>query len=212
MVLRAARIAPRPDGLPLLLVALNLMMLSFFILLNSMSSPRTDESERHAITVLGRVKEGYDIRQSEVDDNGSIPKVPTASWADETAQKLHGVVVNRLQLSSVPLTADANRVILTLPANTLFAGDVFIGAETVRALMLAAQGSRLQWRLNGEANSLPAHGAALAGITGQVAMQRGQPEVRLVVVPGNSAPPTVGAGVSGIVQPLGGAVEGQAAQ
>ena len=210
MLLRAARIAPRPDGLPLLLVALNLMMLSFFILLNSMSSPPTDDSERHAITVLGRVKEGYDMRQPEVDDKGTIPQVPTASWADDTAKKLHGVVVNRLQLTSVPLTADANRVVLTLPANTLFAGDAFIGAETVRALMLAAQGSRLQWRISGEATSLPAQGAGLAGITGQIAMQRGQPEVRLVVTPGSSAPPAVGAGVGGIVQPLGGAVEGQA--
>lgn len=213
MNLLSARSPARPDGLPMLLVAVNLLLLSFFVLLNALSSQPTSKTEQQADDVLARVREGYDQKAPNPrEQNGTLPREPVTTWAEAMTSKVQGVLTNRLQLQTEVLQADASRVVIRLPMEALFAGETLIGAELVQSLALASQGAKLTWQLAGPSPAIVAQGAAMAAVAGAVALVAGPPEVRLVLTPAPATAPTVGNSLNNLADEKGGRVQGEVAQ
>jgi hypothetical protein len=213
MNLLSARSPARPDGLPMLLVAVNLLLLSFFVLLNALSSEPTSKTEQQAGDVLARVREGYNQKAADPrEQNGTLPREPVMSWAEAMTSKVQGVMINRVQLQTEVLQADASRVVIRMPLDALFAGENFIGAELVQALALASQGAQLTWQLAGPSPAIVAQGAAVAAVAGGVALVPGPPEVRLVLIPAPATTPTVGNSLNNLADEKGARVQGEAAR
>jgi hypothetical protein len=201
-----------PNGFPMLLVAVNLLMLCLFVLLNSLATPPTVDQKKHRQKILAEVQEGYDVVAAEVAEDGTTPTVATTPWAVDMADKLQGVVVNRLRMSAAQMEADATRVIMTLPLENLFAEKQLVGAELVRSLMLAAQGSQLVWTLHAPEENLMDWAPELAAITGQVNLvSEGAPGLKLVVKPGDNVTPSVGRGLQSMGESQGATVQGEGA-
>ncbi len=210
MNLLSARSPARADGLPMLLVAVNLLLLSFFVLLNAMSAQPTSKEEKHADDVLARVREGYDQQAPKHTNQGNaLPQAPVTSWAEAMTSKVQGVMTNRVQLQTEVLEADASRVVVRLPMEALFAGPELIGAELVKSLMLATQGARLEWQLAGNTVAAVSQGAALGAITGGIALMAGPPEMRIILTPAPTSAPSLGGSLSPLTNAPGVQVQGQ---
>jgi hypothetical protein len=201
-----------PDGFAMLLVALNLLMLCLFVLLNSLATTPTPEQKKHQQKILAAVQEGYDVVSPQVAEEATTPLVPTAPWAEDMASKLQGVVVNRLQMNAAQMETDADRVVLTIPLENIFAENKLIGAEVVRALILAAQESSMVWVLDAAPENLMKWAPELAAVTGQVTMQsEGIPALKLIVRPNDDVPPSAGRGLQTIGTTQGASVTGESA-
>lgn len=200
------------DGTLLLLLGLNLLLLAFFILLNSMAT----HGARHASDVMARVKEGYNVQGSYTGGDADAPRQPLAYWKQQVTGRMQGVVLNRLGLSTVPLEADANRVEVLIPLETLFSEGEVANPPVVKALNAAAgPESRVVWVMEGaSATEETAHQAAALAALGVVAQVQvsgeapPQPRVRVVVVPGVTTPSDRGGQVQRVGTQLGGAVQG----
>lgn len=212
MNLFPARSPARPDGLPLLLVAVNLLLLSFFVLLNALSSQPTSKQERHADEVLARVREGYDSKAPRPQQGGALPELPRTAWAEALTRNVQGVMTNRLQFEAEVLSADADRVVLRLPIQTVFAEGQLRDPDLIKALQMAAQGAHLQWQVAGRAPVVVSQGAQLAALTTAVAMiPAARPELRVIITPAPQTAPAAAGGLQGMATQHGGTVEGQAA-
>jgi len=196
----------------MLLVAVNLLLLSFFVLLNALSSEPTSKTERHAGDVLARVREGYDAKAEPPQTGGVLPESGVTSWAEALSRNVQGVMTNRLQLQAETLSQDADRVVMRLPLKDLFQGDQLRDPELIKSLQLATQGARLQWQLAGTAPQVVAQGAQLAALTEAVAMVSASvPELRLIMTPAPTTAPTAAGGLQGLATQHGGQVKGEAA-
>lgn len=201
-----------PNGFPMLLVAVNLLMLCLFVLLNSLATPPDVDHKKHRQKILAEVQEGYDMVAAEVAEDGTTPTVATTPWAVDMADKLQGVVVNRLRMSAAQMEADATRVIMTLPLDNLFAEKRLVGAELIRSLILASQGSQLTWTLHATPENLMVWAPELAAITGQVNLStEGPSSLKLVVKPGENVAPSVGRGLQNLGETQGAAIQGEGA-
>jgi hypothetical protein len=205
MNLAPLRVPPRDTSVMMLLVAVNILLLSFFVMLTSMSVP----GQSHAKHVLQDVQNGYPIKTpTQHDTTGQAPQVPMGMWAEEQAKTIVGIVVNRLNLQTPPLVSSANQVVLILPGNALFQGTTLVQKETIEALKIASQAAAVSWVIRGPAGAqLAGQAAALAQHTGQLVMQPGATtEVLMIVRPLATTAPTVGTAV----QTLGRSVNGEA--
>lgn len=182
----------------LMLLALNFLLLAFFILLNSMATRQSSHSQ----AVLAKVREGYDIAGPKT-DGGTLPWAPTDPWRDEVGRRVEGVLSNRLRLETIPLEVDGDKLVIKLPMGALFDDTGKVDGAVVRNFLSAAgAGSKLSWRVEGSLAgdpSLPARAAALALETGAVEMANGDNGVRIVFIPGEKTKPDVG----GTLQRLG---------
>lgn len=189
---------------------LSSLLLCTFILLNSMATKPDPNKENHKQNIFAEVQEGYDIEAPQVAEDGTTPSVPTTPWAVDMADKLQGVVVNRLRLNAAQMESDASRVVITLPISVLFAKDKLVGAELVRALMMAAQGSRMRWQVYGAPADVLAWSGALAAVTGQAEMREANiPVLKVVVTPSAATHPTAGRGLQGVTEAQGATIKGE---
>lgn len=209
MIVDRIFLPPRDTSVLLLLVAVNLLLLSFFALLNALSVGPTGEVANGKIAPLGK-ESGYDVAAAQpLETGGTAPQVPTAAWVQSTAAQLQGVVVNRFNLRTLPLQTDADRITLTLPIDTLFAKEELANPELIRALMLAARDAQLSWQLQGTEPTVIGQGAALTEVTGKVRLSAGKPQLKLVVKPTALTNPDVGTGVQNLTEQKGGEVKGE---
>lgn len=180
------------DRVLILLLSLNFLLLAFFILLNSMA---TFES-KHGKAVLAKLREGYDIQGPLEDGSGHAPLAPMSNWQQAMSAKVQGLVVNRLQLDTVPLEVDAERLVMRFPAGVVVNGGRVIQPELVRNLISAAGSeSTVRWEVSGDmerGRGLAADAAALMAFTDRVVMVPGDGGVTAVFVPGGATKPTVG--------------------
>lgn len=187
------------DRVLILLLSLNFVLLAFFILLNSMA---TYES-RHGKAVLAKMREGYDIQGPVQGDEGRAPKVPMSTWQQGTMARVQGLVVNRMQLDTVPLEVDADRLIMTFPYGVIVSRGKVVQPELIRNIIEAAGSeSVVRWEVSGNmvrgAQELAANAGALMAFTDRVIMVPGEGVVRAVFVPGHATK----AGVGGTLQRL----------
>lgn len=209
MQLEAPKVPPRDTSAMFLMVSVNILLLSFFVVLMAITVP----GKKHAENVLRDVREGYAFKSPESNSNGMAPRVPAGHWSQQQMSNIQGVVVNRLQLQTQPLVADADRVVLTLPAESLFNGGVLHAAEMVQALEMAAADADRQWVITGAAGAeLAARGAALAQITGQARMVVAggkESHVVLVLKPTGFTAPATGSAVQVLGGKAGGVARGE---
>lgn len=211
MQLAPRRSSAQADGLPLMLVAVNLLLLSFFVLLNALASAPTSKAERHANDVLARVREGYDDAPKKPSASGGLPQEAVRLWAAQVSQQVQGVLVNRLQIPAEIQPQAADRVVVRIPLQALFAGERLANPELVRALQLALRQATVRWELRGPAAQHVKQAAHLGALVGSVRFSAGkEAEVRLVVMPKIGTPPTAAAGVERMVAPVGASVRGEA--
>jgi hypothetical protein len=184
-----------------LMVTVNMLLLSFFMILTALSAAQQDRLIQ-GVAVLQAKPEPAEVAVQQPNDadngvqiGGVIPHMPATSWSEKMAKQLQGVVINRLKLNSIPMEADASRVILTLPYNQIFTKDRLVNQELIRALTLATQGSQTVWELTLPSPELASQGAQVAALTGQVNLRStltAQKVLKLVVRPGLQTPPSIG--------------------
>lgn len=182
------------DGTLLMLLSLNFLLLAFFILMNSIA---TRESA-HAKNVLARVREGYNIQGPLGDNAGGVaPVVAKAPWQGPLVSRLQGVILNRLNLQTIPLETDADKLVMVLPLASLFDGPRLREPQTVRNIVTAAgTTASLRWEILGRwpnQELLAAQAATLAAETGRVAVGAGNDSVRITFTPALTTDPDVGA-------------------
>lgn len=182
------------DGTSLLLLSLNFLLLAFFILMNSLAT----EESKHAKAILARVREGYDIAGPVTDPNqGMAPVVAKAPWQEPLRAKLQGVILNRLNMRTVPLETDADSLVMELPLSTVFDGARLREPQLIRNILAAAGVEAApRWEILGnwqDQNLLAARAAALAAQTGRAAVADGKGVLRVTFSPALTTSPDTGA-------------------
>lgn len=197
------------DGTLMMLLCLNLLLLVFFMLLNSMAT----YGQRHADEVMAEVRRGYELPGK--GGREDVPEQPMEAWRANVAARLQGVIVNRLDLRVLPQTGNANAVEVMVPLNRMFdaAGQV-LQPELVGNMEAAAgQESRVTWQVVGspaqDSVQLAAMAASLAVLAGRADVVRGRDAgVNIRVVPGAGTRSGMGLQVQGVGEASGGRVQG----
>lgn len=184
------------DGNLLMLLALNFLLLAFFILLNGLAT----QEQGHAKDILEKVREGYDVPGDEED--GRLPLQPRQEWQRQLQTRIQGLVSNRLGLTTVPLEIEAERMVMRFPVGVIFDGENLRQPEMVRNLAgVAGRDSVMMWELSGPLErgaELAVQAGKLALEVGKVSVRKGNGEVRVVFVPIGDGPE-----VGGTLQRLG---------
>lgn len=197
------------DGMLIMLLSLNLLLLVFFMMLNSMGT----YGARHAEDVLAEVREGYNPK-GPLERGARSPVVAMAAWQEGLSERLDGLNVNRLKLVKPPMEGNARFIDVLLPLEEVFGADGSLAQPaTVRNLMAAAGNeSTLLWRVEGDwqdAPRLAKMAASLVDVTGQAQVHSAsEPALRLRVTPGAATSPDVGLAVQGVSERSGGSVQG----
>jgi hypothetical protein len=125
----------------LLLLSLNFMLLAFFIMLNSMASQPGKEAED---AVLRRMAAGQPGAATLVGPGGESQPVQGQTWQDRVTQDVQGVLLNSIPLRTIPLEAQANRLVLELPLRVLATPSVLRAIQRV-----IGQEWRVVWHVQG---------------------------------------------------------------
>jgi|GEM_PF-7006066 len=189
------------------LLSMNLLMLTFFMMLNSMST----YGDQHAKDVLASVREGYDRKGSVA--GGHVPVVMRPNWHRDTLGRLMGLQVSRLQVRSVPLPGSAKALEVTLPLDAVFDASGRVQDPALIHNLTAAAGSesQLTWQIEAPADkpALPMMMASLAVETGEARYAVADtPLLRLHMVPGSGTNPNVGLAVQAVGEAGGGLAHG----
>lgn len=175
----------------LMLLSLNFLLLSFFILLNSLST----HEAAHAKNVLARVREGYNVQGPMDAQRGVAPVVAITPWQAPLAARVQGLVLNRLNLQTIPLETDADRLVMEIPLAMLFDGPRLRDPQFVRNIMAAGGREALvRWEILGrwqDQTLLAAQATALAVETDRVAVSSGNNMLRVTFVPAPATDPDV---------------------
>lgn len=110
---------PAQGGSVVLMLALNLILLALFILLNAFAKP----SHNKSLEAIRGVGEGFDYRESGLGLGSDQTASLGIPWQMNLQEGLNGLVHNQLLLDTDAVEADANVVRVTLPATALFAED-----------------------------------------------------------------------------------------
>lgn len=196
------------DGVLLMLLAVNLLLVAFFMMLNSIST----YGAQHASDVLAKVREGYDL-QGPLGE-GKALTAPKAQWQQGVVQRVQGLMISRLLLNTPPLHGNAAYVDILLPLDAVFDAEGKVKRPAVLRNIIAAAGveSRLVWQLEGPWQDRKAFSAMLANLaqeTGQAQM-RGAREARLRVrvLPGVATKADTGLAIQQAGEAAGGTVQG----
>lgn len=190
------------DGSLMMLLAMNLLLLVFFMMLNATAT----YGNKHASEVLGAVREGYDKPGQE-----GRAAAPLSEWQQGVVGRVQGLMIERLELVVPPLGGNAARVVAVMPLERMFGADGrVIQPSVVRNLLQAAGDSRVEWTVSGDVaqrERLAAMMASLAAQTGEARARVGAPELRIEITPlgGRGA---MGTNVQRIVEGGGGVARG----
>lgn len=201
--------ARRGDNVLVMLLAVNLLLLAFFMMLNSIST----YGAQHANDVLAQVKEGYDLK-GPLAKGGHAMSAPKANWQQGVAQRMQGLMINRLLLNTAPMEGNATYVDVLLPLDAVFAPDGKVRQPQVLRNIIAAAGveSHLVWQIEGnwqQQNLMAVMLASLAQETGQAQMRGGpKPQLRVRVVPGFATKADTGLAIQQAGEAAGGEVRG----
>lgn len=202
------------DSTLMMLLSLNLLLLVFFMLLNSMAT----YGKRHADEVLAEVRAGYNLPgQGNLRESQSVPEVAMAAWRAGIVSRLQGVVTNRIDLITPPQQGSAGKVEMVLPVSALFdANGKLAKGEVVRNIAAAAGSeSRVTWQVVGNWNGAGME-ARVANMVAQLAVEAGSAEsvmgkdeaLKVLVVPGLATKAAIGVQVQQVGEEAGGNVRG----
>ncbi|RYG62159.1 MAG: hypothetical protein EON60_00795 [Alphaproteobacteria bacterium] len=200
------------DGTLMMLLSLNLLLIVFFMLLNSMAA----HGQRHASEVLAEVRRGYALpagaaRADQVD----VPEVPLEVWRDNVVTRVQGVTMNRLDLRVSLQPGNAGVVELTLPLTSMFdtAGTVLQPELVGNITTAAGKESRVTWQVVGtdsmDTSRLSNMTTNLALVAGKADLVRGdEAAVRIRVIPGLATRSGMGLQVQDTGEAAGATVQG----
>ena len=200
------------DGTLMMLLSLNLLLLVFFMLLNSMAT----YGQRHADEILAEVRRGYSVPSGGAKaGNVDVPEVPMAAWRASTTARMQGVIVNRIDLRVLPQSGNANAVELFMPLTGMFdaAGGVLKPELVTNMAAAAGAESTVTWQVVGaqalDAQTLAAMTANLALLAGRADLVRGsEAGVKIRVEPGLATRSGMGLNVQDVGEAAGANVQG----
>ena len=198
------------DSTLMMLLSLNLLLLVFFMMLNSMAT----YGKRHADEVMAQVRQGYNLPgKGAMRDSQAVPEVALEAWRAGMVARLQGVVINRIDLITPPQQGSASKIEMVLPASALFDTDgKLVRPETVRNIAAAAGvESRVVWQVAGNWKD-----PRVAAMVAQLALQTDGAEmvygrenvIRVTVMPGFATKPEMGVKVQQMGESVGAAVRG----
>ena len=193
-----------------MLLSLNLLVLVFFLLLNSMATV----NDKRAHHDMAKPPEGIPEVRTKNAEGEMVPLAPLAAWQESTLTRLRGTQLTRLELRVVPQASSAGYVRLEVPLERVFAPrGVLRKPELVRNVRAAAgPESTLSWTLVTQqgTTATPERLLTLARATGQdVALVPGHDDVlRIDVRPGATTPPKTGLQLQMLGEDAGGGAQG----
>lgn len=199
------------DSTLMMLLSLNLLLLVFFMMLNSMAT----YGKKHAEEVLTSVREGYDLAgKAALRGSETVPEVPMAAWRSGVVSRLQGVIVNRIELRTLPQQGNASSVEMVMPLSAVFRPDGQVLEPELMRNIAAAAGSesRIIWQVLGPLQD----GPRLARMVAALALEAGRAEmvvaaqtsVKLVVTPGLATRPDMGLKLQSVGEDAGAKVQG----
>lgn len=199
------------DSTLMMLLSMNLLLLVFFMLLNSMAT----YGAKHAQEVLAEVREGYDRQGKKAEHGDAQAAVGEAqlAWRSGVVQRMHGVVQNNLQLQVPAQMGNASKVEIDLPLDALFDPAGRLARPEVLRNLVAAAGpeSQVSWQLRGDlqdARLMMAMNALLEETGRAEAMQASENTVRVSVLPGEATEAARGVQIQRVGEEAGGRVQG----
>lgn len=197
------------DSTLMMLLSLNLLLLVFFMLLNSMAT----RGAKHAEDVLAEVREGYE--QSRVlAGQASQGETPLMAWRESAIARLNGVMGNRLELRVSPQEGNAGVIELDMPLASAFNGQgALLQPELVRNVLAAAGSeSTVIWTLRLSRSEGLRASSMMASLALQGADAMFVPSqdntLRVVVTPGSATLPSMGLNVQNVGEKAGASVRG----
>lgn len=194
----------------MMLLSLNLLVLVFFLLLNSMATLHEDRPHRE----MAKPQEGVPLNTPVNAEGDRVPLAPLAAWQESVLERLRGTILNRVDLEVLPQAANAGLVQVEIPLERMFtASGALRKPELVRQLREAAgPESTLSWQLVSQQDTPTTWPRllTLTRATGQtVALVQGAGDVlRVTVRPGVATPPSRGILLQNIGAEAGAQVQG----
>ena len=201
---------PNGDFALLMMLSLNLLVLVFFMLLNSMAVPGAPNPD----SAIDKAREVRAEATTGAVEGLDVPTAPLAAWRESVVTRLRGTILNRLDLRVLPQGANADELLVEVPFDEVFrpTGEL-LRPEFVHKLAAAGPESMVSWSLitPEEYGARAAMAmATLSRITrSPVAWQAGERRVVQVrVQPGTQTKPSVGTEMQGLSEKAGGRVTG----
>lgn len=199
------------DSTLMMLLSLNLLLLVFFVLLNSMAT----KDKKHSDSVMAQLADGYGLPAAAPKAAaGDSQDVPLTGWRAGVVTKIQGMVNNRFDLRVMPQQGNAGKIEIELPLSALFdSSGVLVRPETLRNIAAAAGSeSRIIWQVKGRFDDA----ARLAMYASALAVENGRAEVvaantdglRVIITPGLVAPSNIGLQIQQVGEDAGGTVQG----
>lgn len=113
---RPTFVSGQSSGTVMLMLALNLIILAFFILLNGMAM----DTEAKAKAAYDSLKEGFSSNEKGAGLGDADTDELLKPWQLGLNPLLQGVIHNALQISTPDIKVDADQILLTVPLKVLF--------------------------------------------------------------------------------------------
>ena len=202
---------PNGDFALLMMLSLNLLVLVFFMLLNSMAVPGAPNPD----SAIDKAREVQAEATTGAVEGLDVPTAPLAAWRESVVTRLRGTILNRLDLRVLPQGANADELLVEIPLDDVFrpTGELLRPEFVHKLLAAAGPESMVSWSLitPEEYGARAAMAmATLSRITrSPVAWQAGERRVVQVrVQPGTQTKPSVGTEMQGLSEKAGGRVTG----
>ena len=192
-------------------LSLNLILLVFFMLLNSMAQP----GEPHPEAAMVDANDVQTDMRTDVTKGQDAPTAPQMAWRQDVITRLHGAVMNRMDLRVLPQGSDANELRVEIPLEEVFREDSTLRRPELVARLRAAAGkdSTMAWGLMAPYDAkgvLAGHMALLSRMTKTpVAWEDGEERVvRIQIRPGVRTDVGVGTSVQKLSDEINGQTQG----
>lgn len=199
------------DSTMMMMLSLNLLILVFFMLLNSMA---TQNAKRNKENLTDVVQSASLPSNEDVISQSLTAGTPVPAWRESVLIRLQGVMVNRIDLRVLPQVGNATSVEVEIPLGAIFdANGRLLKPEIIRNMQAAAgTDSSLRWQVRGR-DITPARRtsilATLAVAAGHAeSFQTGKQALRVIVTPGLQTKPQTGLQIQQIGEDAGGVVQG----
>ncbi|TKW60691.1 MAG: hypothetical protein DI628_07275 [Blastochloris viridis] len=211
LVPRSLKAVSNGDSALIMWLSLNLILLVFFMLLNSMAQP----GKPHPDAELMASNEAMAETRTEAPEGQAVPTAPHTAWREDVITRLRGTVMNRMQLRVLPQGSNANELRVEVPLNEVFQENGTLRRPEFVAKLRAAAGadSTLAWGLQApyDAKGLFAgYMATLSRMTGSaVAWQDSEERVLQVQVrPGALTGSAMGSAIQNLTDDVNGDTRG----
>lgn len=200
------------DSTLMLLLSLNLLLLVFFVLLNSMATA----GAKHVKETLAQVSQGANHPASGESSGESLTVGGAASpaWRASVLNRLQGVVMNRIDLRVLPQDGNADGLEVDIPLDAIFdAAGRMAKPEIIRNLEAAAgTETTLRWQVRDKDIDVARQAAMLAALAAETghaeALAVAGRALRLMVTPGPGTKADTGLQVQQVGEGAGGTVQG----